>query len=53
MALMCDVRIASDTATLSESYFNAGIVPGDGGAFSCPGWSDATKLWICSGLPGY
>lgn len=36
MALMCDVRIASDTATLSESYFNAGIVPGDGGAFFLP-----------------
>ena len=30
MALMCDVRIASESATLSESYFNAGTVPGDG-----------------------
>lgn len=36
MALMCDVRIASDNATLSESYFNAGIVPGDGGAYFLP-----------------
>lgn len=36
MALMCDVRIASETATLSESYFNAGIVPGDGGAYYLP-----------------
>lgn len=36
MALMCDVRIASETATLSESYFNAGIVPGDGGAYFLP-----------------
>lgn len=36
MALMCDVRIASENATLSESYFNAGIVPGDGGAYFLP-----------------
>ena len=36
MALMCDVRIASKSATLSESYFNAGIVPGDGGAYFLP-----------------
>lgn len=36
MALMCDVRIASEKASLSESYFNAGIVPGDGGAYFLP-----------------
>ena len=36
MALMCDVRIASERATMSESYFNAGIVPGDGGAYFLP-----------------
>lgn len=36
MALMCDIRIASESATLSESYFNAGIVPGDGGAYYLP-----------------
>lgn len=36
MALMCDVRIASESATMSESYFNAGIVPGDGGAYFLP-----------------
>ncbi|MEG0988137.1 MAG: enoyl-CoA hydratase-related protein [Clostridium sp.] len=36
MALMCDVRIASESATMSETYFNAGIVPGDGGAFFLP-----------------
>ena len=36
MALMCDVRIAAESATLSESYFNAGIVPGDGGAYFLP-----------------
>ena len=36
MAHMCDVRIASESATMSESYFNAGIVPGDGGAYFLP-----------------
>ena len=36
MALMCDVRIAAESATMSESYFNAGIVPGDGGAYFLP-----------------
>lgn len=36
MALMCDIRIAAESAPLSESYFNAGIVPGDGGAYFLP-----------------
>ena len=36
MALMCDVRIAGESASMSESYFNAGIVPGDGGAYPAP-----------------
>ena len=36
MALMCDVRIAAENAKLAESYFNAGIVPGDGGAYFLP-----------------
>lgn len=36
MALMCDVRICADSARMSESYFNAGIVPGDGGAYFLP-----------------
>ena len=35
MALMCDVRIAAESASMS-SYFNAGIVPGDGGAYFLP-----------------
>jgi enoyl-CoA hydratase/carnithine racemase len=33
LACMCDVRIASDTATLAESFINVGIIPGDGGAW--------------------
>lgn len=36
MALMCDIRIASEKAVLAESYINVGLVPGDGGAFFLP-----------------
>lgn len=36
MALMCDIRIASDQAKIGETYINAGIVPGDGGGFFLP-----------------
>ncbi len=36
MALMCDIRIAAQSAKVSEGYIKAGIVPGDGGAFFLP-----------------
>lgn len=36
MALMCDIRIASEEMKVSESYVNVGIVPGDGGAYFLP-----------------
>lgn len=36
MALMCDIRIASDNTKFAESYVNVGIVPGDGGAYFLP-----------------
>ena len=36
MALMCDLRIASENARFAESYVNIGLVPGDGGAFLLP-----------------
>jgi enoyl-CoA hydratase/carnithine racemase len=36
MALMCDMRICSDRAKLSESYILMGLVPGDGGAYFLP-----------------
>ena len=36
MALMCDIRIASEEAKLSAGYVKAGLVPGDGGAFFLP-----------------
>lgn len=36
MALMCDIRIAAESAKLSGGYVKAGLVPGDGGAFFMP-----------------
>lgn len=36
LALMCDMRIASTTATFAESFVKLGIVPGDGGAWFLP-----------------
>jgi enoyl-CoA hydratase/carnithine racemase len=33
LACMCDLRIASDAATMAESFLNVGIVPGDGGVW--------------------
>jgi enoyl-CoA hydratase/carnithine racemase len=36
LACMCDIRIASETATFAESFIKVGIVPGDGGAWLLP-----------------
>jgi enoyl-CoA hydratase/carnithine racemase len=36
MALMCDVRFASENARFSEGYIRVGLVPGDGGAYFLP-----------------
>ena len=36
MALMCDMRIASDRAEFCESYVKIGVAPGDGGAYLLP-----------------
>ena len=36
MALMCDIRIASDTAKFSTGYVKMGLLPGDGGAYFLP-----------------
>ena len=47
MAIMCDLRVCSDRAKLSESYVNLGEVPGDGGAYFLPrlvGVSKALEL---------
>lgn len=36
MALMCDIRFASEKAKVGEGYINAAIVPGDGGGYFLP-----------------
>jgi len=36
MALGCDIRIAAESAKISESYLKVGIVPGDGAAWFLP-----------------
>ncbi len=33
LACMCDIRIASESATFGESFVKLGLVPGDGGAW--------------------
>lgn len=36
LALMCDLRIASETAIFAESFVRMGLIPGDGGAWLLP-----------------
>lgn len=36
LTCMCDIRIASTSATFAESFVRVGIVPGDGGAWLLP-----------------
>ena len=36
MALLCDIRIASEEAVFCESYIKLGLAPGDGGAYLLP-----------------
>lgn len=36
IACMCDIRIASETAIVAESYVKLGIIPGGGGAWLLP-----------------
>jgi 2-(1,2-epoxy-1,2-dihydrophenyl)acetyl-CoA isomerase len=36
MALMCDVRVASEAARLSTGYLKVGLVPGDGDTYFLP-----------------
>jgi enoyl-CoA hydratase/carnithine racemase len=36
LALMCDMRIAAETACFAESFVKLGIIPGDGGAWLLP-----------------
>lgn len=36
MALMCDMRVMSTSARVSEGYVKVGLTPGDGGAYYLP-----------------
>jgi len=36
LALMCDMRVASERAKFGETFLNVGIIPGDGGAYFLP-----------------
>lgn len=36
LAMMCDIRIAADTAQFGEVFVNLGIIPGDGGSWYLP-----------------
>jgi enoyl-CoA hydratase/carnithine racemase len=36
LACMCDMRIASSTASFAESFIRVGLIPGDGGAWLLP-----------------
>ncbi|QIE55037.1 crotonase/enoyl-CoA hydratase family protein [Pikeienuella piscinae] len=47
LTLMCDVRVAGESAKFAESFVKLGIVPGDGGAWLLPrvvGWSKACEM---------
>ncbi len=47
LALMCDIRIAGESARFAESFVKLGIVPGDGGAWLLPrvvGFSRACEM---------
>lgn len=47
LTCMCDIRIASESASFAESFVKVGIIPGDGGAWLLPrvvGLSKAAEM---------
>jgi enoyl-CoA hydratase/carnithine racemase len=36
LSCMCDIRIASESASFAESFIRVGLIPGDGGAWLLP-----------------
>ncbi len=53
LALMCDIRIAGQSAKFAESFVRLGIVPGDGGAWLLPrvvGFAKASEMALTGDL---
>jgi enoyl-CoA hydratase/carnithine racemase len=47
LCLMCDIRLAGESASFAESFVKLGLIPGDGGAWLLPrvvGFSKACEL---------
>lgn len=47
LAMMCDLRIAAESAVFAESFVKVGIIPGDGGAWFLPrvvGFARASEM---------
>jgi enoyl-CoA hydratase/carnithine racemase len=47
LAMMCDIRIASERASFAESFVQIGLIPGDGGTWFLPraiGYERAAEL---------
>lgn len=53
ISLMCDMRIACETAVFAESFITLGLIPGDGGAWFLPraiGYGRAAEM-LFTGQP--
>ncbi|NDK90736.1 crotonase/enoyl-CoA hydratase family protein [Gordonia desulfuricans] len=47
LAMMCDIRIASERASFAESFVQVGLIPGDGGTWFLPravGYARAAEM---------
>lgn len=49
LAMMCDIRIASERASFAESFVQLGLIPGDGGSWFLPraiGYERAAEMTL-------
>ncbi|ULN38217.1 crotonase/enoyl-CoA hydratase family protein [Mycolicibacterium smegmatis] len=49
LAVMCDLRIAAESAFFAESFVQLGLIPGDGGTWFLPravGWARAAEMTL-------
>ncbi|TFV57854.1 crotonase/enoyl-CoA hydratase family protein [Mycobacterium sp. PS03-16] len=49
LAMMCDIRIASEKASFAESFVQLGLIPGDGGSWFLPraiGYERAAEMTL-------